>query len=184
MKKNILFIVGSLRKGSFNLALARTAEAFVGDKAAVTYLDYNDLPFVNQDIEFPAPAPVARLRDTVAAADAIWVFMPEYNGSYPAQLKNLFDWLSRPVVAGDYTTPTVIRGKKATISGAGGNSGTANGREKLAELLTLIGADLMPEGQTGIVLNMEAWTEDKMMLTEEQLRMLEKQTETFLHFIT
>ena len=54
--KNILFIVGSLRKDSFNRQLAKEAENYLAGKAEITYLDYTDVPFVNQDIEYPAPA--------------------------------------------------------------------------------------------------------------------------------
>jgi chromate reductase len=183
MKKNILFIVGSLRKASFNRILAKTAEEMIGDRANVSYLDYSDVPFINQDIEFPAPGVVTKLRETVAAADAVWVFTPEYNFSYPGHVKNLFDWLSRPVVAGDYQTPTAIKDKKITMSGAGGKGQTAKCRAKLAELLTAIGADIMPAQQAGIALNTEAWTEDKMILTEEQRNTLQKQSEEFLKFI-
>ena len=119
--KNILFIIGSLRKESFNRQLALEAEKMIGSQAEVTYLDYSDVPLINQDIEFPEPEAVGRLRATVKEADAIWVFTPEYNFSYPGHVKNLFDWLSRPLVAGDYETPTVINGKKIALTG------TANG---------------------------------------------------------
>ena len=53
--KKILFIVGSLREGSFNRQLAREAEQMIGARAEVTYLDYSDVPLINQDIEFPEP---------------------------------------------------------------------------------------------------------------------------------
>lgn len=183
MKKNILFIVGSLRKESFNRMLAKKAEEFIGTQAAVSYLDYSDVPLMNQDIEFPTPQSVTRLRQTVAQADAIWIFTPEYNFSYPGHLKNVLDWLSRPVTPNDYDTPTAINGKKVTISGAGGQLATAKCREKLAELLTIIKADVMPTHQTGVALNMEAWTEDRMILTEEQLNTLEKQAKAFIEYI-
>ena len=97
--KKILFIIGSLRKESFNRQLALEAEKMIGTQAKVTYLDYSDVPLINQDIEFPEPEAVGRLRATVKEADGIWVFTPEYNFSYPGHVKNLFDWLSRPLVA-------------------------------------------------------------------------------------
>ena len=53
--KKVLMIVGSLRKDSFNLQLARIAEGMLKGQAEVSYLHYADLPFMNQDIEFPAP---------------------------------------------------------------------------------------------------------------------------------
>ena len=51
--KKILFIIGSLRKESFNRQLALEAEKMIGSQAEVTYLDYSDVPLINQDIEFP-----------------------------------------------------------------------------------------------------------------------------------
>ena len=180
--KKILFIVGSLREGSFNRQLAREAEQMIGARAEVTYLDYSDVPLINQDIEFPEPEAVSRLRSAVREADALWVFTPEYNFSYPGHVKNLFDWLSRPLVANDYETPTVINGKKVALSGAGGKMATAKCREKLTELLTFIKADVM-EQQTGIVLNVEAWTEGRMILSEKQRAALKAQVEAFLNII-
>ena len=177
--KKILFIVGSLREGSFNRQLAREAEQMIGTRAEVTYLDYKDVPLINQDIEFPEPEAVSRLRATVKEADALWVFTPEYNFSYPGHVKNLFDWLSRPVKAGNFETPTVINGKKVALSGAGGKMATAKCREKLTELLTFIKADVM-EQQTGIVLNVEAWTEGRMILSDEHRQALKAQVEAFL----
>ena len=51
--KNILFIVGSLRQGSFNHQMAKKAESLLEGKATVTYLDYKDIPMMNQDLETP-----------------------------------------------------------------------------------------------------------------------------------
>lgn len=61
-RKKLLFIVGSLRAGSFNRVLADYAAHVVGDRAQVDYLDYSDVPFMDEDIEFPAPASVERVR--------------------------------------------------------------------------------------------------------------------------
>ncbi|MBP5561598.1 MAG: NAD(P)H-dependent oxidoreductase [Muribaculaceae bacterium] len=181
--KIILFIVGSLRKESFNRQLAAEAERIIGARAIVSYLDYNEVPFINQDLEQPELEAVARLRQTVAEADGVWIFTPEYNISYPGHLKNLLDWLSRPVVPGDYATPTVINGKKVALAGAGGKMATGKCREKLGELLTFIKADVMTEPQTGVALNAEAWTEGRMILTDDQLASLSRQADAFLDYI-
>ena len=106
--KKILFIIGSLRKESFNKKLAKEVEEMLDGRATVEYLDYSDVPLMNQDIEFPAPEAVKRVREKVAKADALWIFTPEYNYSYPGHLKNLIDWLSRPLVAGDRQTLLAI----------------------------------------------------------------------------
>ena len=143
-------------------------------------LNYSDLPLLNQDIEQPEPVAVARIRKAVSKADALWVFTPEYNFSYPGHLKNLLDWLSRPVVAMDYAPPTCINGKRVAISGAGGKAATANCRAKLTELLSFIKADVLPE-QTGIAVPAEAWGTDVLILTDEQKAELKVQADAILN---
>ena len=177
--KKIMFIIGSLRTKSFNRQLAMKAKEIIGDHAEVSELDYSDLPLLNQDIEQPEPTAVARIRKVVSEADAIWIFTPEYNFSYPGHVKNLFDWLSRPVKPLDYATPTCINGKRVAISGAGGKAATANCRTKLTELLSFIKADVLPE-QTGIAVPAEAWGTDVLTLTDEQIAQLKAQADLLL----
>lgn len=171
--KKILFVIGSLRVKSFNRQLANMAKETIGNRAEVVELDYSDLPLLNQDIEQPEPVAVARIRKTVSEADALWIFTPEYNFSYPSHLKNLLDWLSRPVIPMDYVTPTCINGKRVAISGAGGKAATANCRAKLAELLAFIKADVLSE-QVGVAVPAEAWSTDVLTLNDEQIAQLKK----------
>ena len=180
--KKILFILGSLRAKSFNRQVANVAKEIIGERAEVQELDYSDLPLLSQDIEQPEPAAVARIRKDVSEADGLWIFTPEYNMSYPGHLKNLLDWLSRPVKPMDYGTPTCINGKRVAISGAGGKAATADCRAKLTELLTFMKAEVM-EPQTGIALNVEAWTEGRMILSDEQKVALKNQVEAFLKIV-
>lgn len=177
--KRILFIIGSLRAKSFNRQLAMMAKEIIGNRAEVSELDYSELPLLNQDIEQPEPAAVARIRKTVSEADALWIFTPEYNSSYPGPLKNLLDWLSRPVLPLDYGTPTCINSKRVAISGAGGKAATANCRAKLTELLTFIKADVLAE-QTGISVPAEAWGIDVLTLTDEQKAQLSAQADALV----
>ena len=181
--KKILFIIGSLRKQSFNRELSEMVRDMLKGRAAVTELDYSQVPFINQDDEYPAPQAVAEARKAVAEADGVWIFTPEYNYSYPGRVKNLIDWLSRPVDPADRNAPTVLAGKKFTLTGAGGKGATAGCRKLLTTLLTVLKANVMTEGQTGIALNIEAWTEGRMILTEEQKAQLAKQAEIFLAFL-
>ena len=54
MEKNkILAIVGSLRKGSLNRQLALIVKEIIGDRR-IELLEYDDVPLMNEDIEFPA----------------------------------------------------------------------------------------------------------------------------------
>ena len=86
-KKNILLIVGSFRKNSFNQSLADYIAEILKNEANVEFLNYRNLPILEQDIEYPAPEQVIDIRNQVRKADALWVVSPEYNGSYPALLK-------------------------------------------------------------------------------------------------
>ena len=115
--KKIVFIVGSLREKSFNGSLAKLAETALQGKAEIEYIKADAVPFLNQDIEFPAPESVARVRNIIKEADALWIFSPEYNYNIPGGLKNLLDWLSRPLIANDPERMTVVVGKRVTICG-------------------------------------------------------------------
>ena len=66
--KNIVFIVGSLRKQSFNRQLAAMAEKMLSDQFNIKYLEFEDVPLMNQDLEASVPAPVARVRKEILAA--------------------------------------------------------------------------------------------------------------------
>ena len=142
---NILFVIGSTRKNSFNRQLANITEKLIAKYASnncaqiqVTYLNFDNLPFFNQDIEFPTPESVETIRNEFSTADGIWIFTPEYNQSYPGYLKNLIDWLSRPLKKNDFSSGTAIQHKKITISGVSGKSAAGNSRKKLSELLTYV----------------------------------------------
>lgn len=218
--KHILFIIGSLREKSFNLQLAKVAEEILSDHFSISYLDYKNLPYMNQDLELLLPAShhaadnsdnthiaengeleagihrltindnrkcidiINIIRDEITHCDGIWVFTPEYNRSYPGLLKNLFDWLSRPADISNFANPSVVVGKKITVSGVGGKNKTSSCREKLNELLEYLKMDLMKEPQTGIELGMEAWVKGKFSLTDEQLKQLKTQAEKFSGFLS
>jgi chromate reductase, NAD(P)H dehydrogenase (quinone) len=91
----ILLISGSTRAGSTNTAALRTAQE-VTPPGVDTVLDQSlsVLPAFNPDDDHdPLPAPVAALRQQVAAADAVLICTPEYAGTLPGSFKNLLDWL-------------------------------------------------------------------------------------------
>ena len=172
-----------MRKQSFNRQLAQQAEEMMKGKCNVKYLDYKDLPYMNQDLEMPVQPSVARVREEVKNADALWIFTPEYNFSYPGVLKNLLDWLSRPMDMSNFQNPSAALGKKVAISGCGGKNMTQSCRAKLTELLDFMKMNLMHEPQTGIALGLEAWTKGEFVLTDEQRADLQKQAGAFCAFI-
>lgn len=93
----VLAIVGSLRSGSVNAAVARAAQRFAPSDMSIDMYGVADLPLYNGDEEDAGPpAAAVALHDAVSASDAILLFSPEYNSSFSAVTKNVIDWLSRP----------------------------------------------------------------------------------------
>ena len=103
---HLLLLAGSARSGALSgrlrdaaqrLALAASASASTIDLRAL------DLPLYDGDLEAAQGVPegARRLREAIAAADAVLVVTPEYNGFPTPLLINAFDWLSRLQAAGD-----------------------------------------------------------------------------------
>ena len=179
---NILLVVGSLREKSFNRQLADAiVEELVG-KAECQELAYADLPWINQDAEFPAPPAVQHVRDELAWADGVWFVLPEYNGFFPGAVKNLIDWLSRPVVAGDYDT-VAIAGKAATVSGAAGKSGSRTMQGNLCGLLEGVRTRVMAEPTVGVQIPGPSWASDVLELSDADRAGIAQQAAAFLAFI-
>ncbi|CAL9355622.1 2-hydroxy-1,4-benzoquinone reductase [Streptomyces sp. enrichment culture] len=114
MSVRILALVGSLRAGSHNRQLAEAAVKHAPEGTDVQIFEgLAEIPFYNEDIdvEGSVPAAAVALREAVAAADALLLVTPEYNGTMPAVLKNAIDWLSRPYGAG------AIVGKAVAVAG-------------------------------------------------------------------
>jgi len=181
--KNIIFVVGSTRKNSFNLQLAKIVEEKLKEKVCVSYLNFSQVPFFNQDTEFPTPQSVSDVRKVISNSDGLWIFSPEYNQSYPGYLKNLLDWLSRPIEQNNYASGNVIKGKKITISGVSGKSAAANSRKKLSELLIYLQTDLCYGEGVGIALDGKAFSTDILTISSESNEKLTKQIDFFLNFI-
>ncbi len=183
MKKiKILAIVGSLRKDSYNRQLALAAKEILGDRADFSILEYDDVPLMNEDIEFPAPEAVKRVREEVKAADGIWFFTPEYNHFFSGVLKNLIDWLSRPISKEE---PQVLAGKPATISGASlGMTGTSIAQDHLVTLISFLNMDVMNVPRVAVpYVSQQTDGEGKLKLKGESLSFLEQQANAFVEFV-
>ncbi len=178
--KKLLFISGSLRKDSYNTALLKEAEKILNESLNCSFLSYSEIPYMNQDIEFDEIPSIKRVRKEVEDSDAIWIGTPEYNQSYSGVLKNLMDWLSRPLVAGDYST-AVIRGKKVAISSVAGSSSGSFAREKLKEMLHLFSCTVC-EKEIGISLG-KRFSDATLILTEEEKRNLKMECQALLEML-
>ena len=93
----LVTLLGSLRKGSYNAAVARALPALAPDGVEVLALpSIRDLPLYDADVQAEGfPPAVIALADQIRAADGVLIVTPEYNYSLPGVLKNAIDWLSR-----------------------------------------------------------------------------------------
>jgi chromate reductase len=133
----ILGISGSLRRGSYNTRLLEAAaELFPEDVELVLYDGLKEVPPYDEDDDVePAPDPVARLRETIAGAGAVFIATPEYNSSVPGQLKNALDWASRPLMTNS------MRFKPVAVAGAStGAFGAVWAQGELRKVLAAMGA--------------------------------------------
>lgn len=179
---NILFIVGSLRQGSFNHQFAQKAEALLNNRAEVSYLDWSQVPVFNQDLERETPPAVVEARQQVLEADAIWIFSPVYNHAIPGSVKNLLDWLSRSLDLSDLRGPSALQDKLVTVSAVAGGTSPEEVFSDYRPLLAFMRTKVI-EPFTGANVNPEAWTDGKLVIAPEKENELTKQVEAVLEAI-
>ena len=90
------YIVGSLSAESINRTLAKALIRLAPENLKLVEIPIRDLPVYNRDFRHRLPPGGARLKEAIAAVDAVLFVTPEYNRSIPGSLKNAIDWASRP----------------------------------------------------------------------------------------
>lgn len=137
----ILLVSGSLRTGSTNTAVLRTARAVVrGGVGAVLYDGMAGLPHFNPDDDRegePVHPAVVALRAQIAAAGALLLCTPEYAGALPGALKNLLEWTVGD--AGTHRKPVAW----INASGPAAPTGAADAHDSLRRVLGYVGADIV-----------------------------------------
>ena len=162
----ILGIVGSLRKDSYNRFALKAAQELVPDGAVLNLVELHGIPVFDQDNEKAPPASVLEFKRRILAADAILFATPEYNYSLPGGLKNAIDWASRP-----YGKSAWI-GKPAAVMGASvGTLGTARAQYHLRQIL--VAQDMPVVSQPEVMIaNAAQWFDEKGRLGDEPTRQL------------
>lgn len=114
----IVALVGSLRKGSFNMQLVKTIEKRYSHLFELEIADIGSLPHYNEDDEKTPSEVVVQFKQQIAQADAVIISTPEYNWSVPGVLQNALDWTSRvdrPLVGKPVLPMGVSQGVLGTV---------------------------------------------------------------------
>src|SRR5690606_391860 len=124
MKKyTIAVLVGSLRKESYNLKMARALMAMAPETLSLELISIGDLPLYNADLESTPPELYKSFRDQIRNSDGVLFLTPEYNRSVPGVLKNAIDVGSRPYgkSAWEGKPGAVISVSQGSMGGFGAN---------------------------------------------------------------
>ena len=139
----VLVFAGSTRVDSLNKKLARAAvEALRVARFDTTLVDLADypMPLYDGDVEAAQgmPANARAFKELVRSNDALAIASPEYNGSFPAVVKNTIDWISRPA-AGEPRLAAFAGKNAMLLSASPGPGGGKRGMRHLRELLEMMG---------------------------------------------
>src|SRR5215470_17408425 len=173
---DVLVICGSLRKGSYNAALARTLPALApGGMKLRPAPPFETFPIYNFDIQNSSgfPADVNTWADAIRSADGMIIVSPEYNWSIPGGLKNAIDWVSR------------IKDKPVALqSAAGGILGGSRMQYHLRQSLTSVDVILFGRPEVIVTSAPQKFDEKTLELKDETaIGMIEQQLAEFEKFI-
>lgn len=151
-KLQVVTLLGSLRKGSFNGMVARTLPKIAPAVwKSMRCLPLPTFPCMTLDVqqEDGFPATVEALAEQIRQADGVVIVTPEYNYSVPGGLKNAIDWLSR-------LPDQPLAGKPVLIQTSSmGVIGGARCQYHLRQILVFLDAMVMnkPEFMGGVIQN-------------------------------
>ncbi|MDF2813985.1 MAG: NADPH-dependent reductase [Paenibacillus sp.] len=174
----IVAIVGSLRKESYNLKLAKFIQNRYNERFDLEILNIRDLPHYDQDNENDAPAAVKEFKQKVKAADVVLWVTPEYNYSIPGVLKNAIDWLSR--------VDKVMIGKPSWIIGATmGGLGTVRAQQHLRDILFSSGVSspIMPGNEVYVGAVHEKFDQEGNFTHEPTIKFLDTVVENLVEWV-
>jgi chromate reductase, NAD(P)H dehydrogenase (quinone) len=180
---DVLVICGSLRKSSYNAALARSLPPLAPPgmklRPAPTFAGLPVYNFDEHQASGIHPIAVA-WTDAIRSANAVIIVSPEYNWSIPGGLKNAIDWASR---LKDKEQP--FAGKPVALqSAATGLIGGARMQYHLRQSLTSIDAVMFGKPEVLVTFAAKKFDEKTLELTDAPTRdMVKLQLAAFEKFV-
>jgi len=177
---DVLVICGSLRKGSFNAALARALPALAPAGLALRYAaPLDNIPPYNADVQDAGnPPSVVALTDAIRSADGLIIVSPEYNWSIPGVLKNAIDWVSKVKNQPFHGKPVALQ------SCATGLLGGSRMQYHLRQALTSIEAQILIRPEVFVTFSAKKFDQKTLELTDQPTKdMVKLQLEAFEKFL-
>ena len=160
---DVLVICGSLRKGSYNEALARTLPALAPAGLSLRFAQsFAGFPLYDADIQTAGgfPSQVNAWAEAIRGADALIIVSPEYNWSIPGTLKNAIDWIS-------HVKDQPFAGKPISLmSAAGGLLGGSRMQYHLRQCMVGLDAQVFVRPEIFVTFAAKKF-DDKLELTDQ-----------------
>ncbi len=179
---NLLGVSGSLRRGSFNTALLRTAATLMPQGSTLDVRTLHGIPLYDADVEVDqgVPASVAELKEAIVRADGVILATPEYNNSIPGVFKNAIDWLSRP----PRDIRRVFGGKRIALIGASpGGFGTILSQSAWLPVMRTLGVELWTGGRLMVSRAGGVFDQDGQMTDDDVKHRLQEFLAGFAAFV-
>lgn len=180
----LIFLSGSIRKGSYNESLAKLcceiASSYDGVEAEYIDLKNYELPIFNEDLEGDSfPKNAIALKKKFRDCDGFFIASPEYNSTFSPLLKNVIDWVSRKA---EHNEPILhgYKGKVAAIASVSvGVLGGIRGLPPLRVLLSNIMVNVIAN-QVAIGNAPKVFDDNGRLIDERYIKMVNSMVDDFV----
>ena len=174
----IAVLVGSLRKESYNLKMAKALIELAPVSLELQLVNIGELPLYNEDLEASLPDSWNRFRKEIPSFDGLLFVTPEYNRSVPAVLKNAIDVGSRP------REKNVWNGKPgAVVTVSTGAIGGFGANHHLRQSLVFVNVPVMPQPEAYIGGAAKLFDETGKLTNDSTREFMKKFLETFARWV-
>ena len=175
---NIVALVGSLRKESFTLKIAKALSGLAPDTLKLNVVTLHDISFFNQDLEASPPSDWVAFREKLHNSNGVLFVTPEYNRSIPGVLKNAIDVGSRP-----YGKSSFLGKPVGIVSNSPGPLGGVSAAKHLQNILPGISGPIL--GQPEIYLNGvgDAFDDQGELIKESLQAVMKQYIDAFAAFV-
>src|SRR5215472_13161094 len=175
---SIVTIVGSLRKDSHTLKVAKALAKLAPASLKLDVTTLHDISFFNQDFEGAPPADWVAFREKLQKSNGVLFITPEYNRGIPGVLKNAIDVGSRP-----YGKSSFLEKPTGIISNSPGPLGGVNAAKALQNILPGISGTIMGQPETYLNGVGDAFNDKGELIKEPLQKVLEAYLAAFAKFV-